>query len=219
MRRSTRGDRPRHRTKSGRPVLHQRRGHRVGTTGAPNHNPGRDQLLKLREDRDGDITFGAPDEEFVSFINDIERPVGTYLYGRRMYEAMIFWETAPIPDQPSWVVDFTKIWRGADKIVFSKTLASVSSTRTTLEREFNVKAIRQTKADTTHDLTVGGADLAAQAIGAGLVEEFHLFFWPLALGGGKPAVLGTGVSIFNNSVSDAPAAESSTFTTPSPPSE
>ena len=140
------------------------------------------------EDRDGGIDFGPPDEEYFSFINDLERPVGTYLYGRRMYEAMIYWQTAPIRDQPSWVVDFTNIWRGADKIVFSKTLASVSSAGTTLEREFNVEAIRQMKADTTHDLTVGGADLAAQAFGAGLVDECHLFFWPIVLGGGKPAL-------------------------------
>jgi dihydrofolate reductase len=140
------------------------------------------------EDRDGGIDFGAPDEEYFGFINDLERPVGTYLDGRRMYEAMTYWETAPIPDQPSWVVDFTHIWRGADKFVFSKTLGSVSSARTILEREFNVEAIRQMKAAATHDLTVGGADLAAQAFEAGLVDECHLFFWPVVLGGGKPAL-------------------------------
>ena len=124
----------------------------------------------------------------LGFINDLERPVGIYLYGRRMYEAMTYWETAPIHDQPSWVVDFTNIWRGADKFVFSKTLASASSSRTTLQREFDVEAIRQMKAETAHDLTIGGADLAAQAFGAGLVEECHLFFWPLVLAGGKPAL-------------------------------
>ena len=140
------------------------------------------------EDRDGGFDWGAPDEEYFSFINDLERPVGTYLYGRRMYEAMIYWETAPIPDQPSWVADFINLWRGADKFVFSKTLASVSSAKTTLEREFKVEAIRQMKAERAHDLTIGGADLAAQAFGAGLVDECHLLFWPLALGGGKPAL-------------------------------
>src|ERR1700722_9407373 len=127
------------------------------------------------EDRDGSIDFGVPDEEYFGFINEIERTVGIYLYGRRMYEAMIYWETAPISDQPSWVVDFANIWRAADKFVYSQTLASVASARTTLEREFNVEAIRQMKADTTSDLTVGGSDLAAQALAAGLVDECHLF--------------------------------------------
>ena len=152
------------------------------------------------EDRDGGIDFGAPDEEYFSLINDVERPIGTYLYGRRMYEAMIYWETAPVSDQPSWVVDFTNIWRDADKLVFSRTLASVSSARTTLRREFNVEAVRKMKADLTHDLTVGGAELAAQAFGEGLVDECHLFFWPLLLGGGKPALPGRerlGVQLLN----------------------
>jgi dihydrofolate reductase len=140
------------------------------------------------EDRDGGIDWGAPDEEYFGFINDLERSVGTYLYGRRMYEAMIFWETAPIADQPPWVVDFANIWRAADKVVFSKTLASVSSGKTTLEREFDVERIRRMKASETHDLTVGGADLAAQAFGAGLVDECHLIFWPIVLGGGRHAL-------------------------------
>jgi dihydrofolate reductase len=140
------------------------------------------------EDRNGGIDFGTPDEEYFGFINELERPVGAYLYGRRMYEAMVYWETAPISDQLSWVTDFTNIWRSADKFVFSKTLASVASARTTLEREFNVEAIRRMKSDATHLLTVGGADLAAQAFAAGLVDECHLFLWPLVLGSGKPAL-------------------------------
>jgi dihydrofolate reductase len=140
------------------------------------------------EDRDGGIDWGVPDEEYFSFINDLERPVGTYLYGRRMYEAMLFWETSPVADQPSWVVDFTNIWRAAHKVVFSRTLTSVSSRKATLEREFNVEAIRRMKAEESHDLTVGGADLAAQAFGAGLVDECHLLFWPTVLGGGKHAL-------------------------------
>ncbi len=140
------------------------------------------------EDRDGGIDFGAPDEEYFGFINDLERPVGTYLYGRRMYEAMLFWETVPIADQPPWVADFTTIWRKADKVVFSRTLASVSSERTTLEREFNIESIRQIKAGETHDLTVGGADLAAQAFAASLVDEYHVFIWPIVFGGGTHAL-------------------------------
>ncbi len=142
------------------------------------------------EDPDGGIDFGTPDEEYFGFINDLERSVGTFLYGRRMYETMVFWETAPIADQPPWIVVFANIWRAADKVVFSKTLSSVSSDRTTLEQEFNVEAILRMKADTTHDLTVGGADLAAQAFEAGLVDECHLFFWPVVLGGGKDALPG-----------------------------
>jgi dihydrofolate reductase len=140
------------------------------------------------EDRDGGIQWGTPDEEYFSSINDVQRPIGTYLYGRRMYEAMLYWETAPIADQPDWVQDFTNIWLEADKVVFSKTLPTASSARTTLEREFELEAIRQMKAGDTADLTVGGADLAAQAFRAGLVDECHLYFWPVALGGGKQAL-------------------------------
>src|ERR1022692_4713454 len=125
------------------------------------------------EDASGKFEWAAPDEEVHAFVNELERSVGTYLYGRRMYETMVFWETAPTADQPPWIVDFTNIWQAADKVVFSKTLSSVSSDRTTLEREFNVEAILRMKADTTHDLTVGGAHLAAQAFEAGLVDEGH----------------------------------------------
>jgi dihydrofolate reductase len=140
------------------------------------------------EDPDGGIDWGAPDEEYFAFINELQRPVGTYLYGRRMYEAMVYWETASIDDQPPWIADFTNMWRAADKVVFSKTLASVSSGRTIVEQEFNVEAIRRMKAEDTRDFTVGGADLAAQAMAAGLVDECHLLFWPVVLGGGKRAL-------------------------------
>jgi dihydrofolate reductase len=140
------------------------------------------------EDQDGGINWGTPDEEYFSSINGLQGSVGTYLYGRRMYEAMVYWETAPSAEQPAWVVDFTNIWRAANKVVFSKTLASVSSTNTSLERKFDIEAIRQMKADETQDLTVGGADLAAQAFRAGLVDECHLYFWPIALGGGRNAL-------------------------------
>ena len=142
------------------------------------------------EDRDGVIDWGTPDEEYFGFINDLMRPAGTYLYGRRMYEAMVYWETAPVADQPPWVVDFTHRWRQADKVVYSKTLDSVSSGRTTLEREFDAGRVLRMKAEATGDLTVGGAELAAQAFGAGLVDECHVLIWPIVLGGGKHAFPG-----------------------------
>ena len=144
------------------------------------------------EDRDGGLDWTDPDEEYFRAINDLERTVGTNLYGRRMYEAMLYWETVAVDDLPPWVADFTTIWRAADKVVFSKTLPSVTSARTTLEREFDVEAIRRRKAGETGDLAVGGAELAAQAFGAGLVDECHLFVWPVVLGGGKDGLPGDG---------------------------
>jgi dihydrofolate reductase len=140
------------------------------------------------EDGDGGIDWGDPDEEYFNSINSLHHRVGTYLYGRRMYEAMVYWETAPVADQPAWVVDFTKVWRAAEKVVYSTTLVAASSERTLLERTFDVEAVRNMKARETGDLTVGGSDLAAQAFGAGLVDECHLYSWPLALGGGKHAL-------------------------------
>ena len=121
-----------------------------------------------------------------TFVNDLERPVGTYLYGRRMYEVMVVWETLPaLADQPPVMRDFAEIWRAADKIVYSKTLEAVSSTRTRIERDFDPEAVRQMKARTGRDITVGGPDLAAQAIGARLVDECHLFVVPIVVGRGR----------------------------------
>jgi dihydrofolate reductase len=140
------------------------------------------------EDRDGGIDWGTPDEEYFSSINGLQQRVGTYLYWRRMYEAMVYWETASITEQPAWVVDFTNLWRAAEKIVYSTTLGSTSSERTILARAFDAETIRKTKARASRDITVGGADLAAQAFGAGLVDECHLYYWPLVLGGGKHAL-------------------------------
>ncbi|HEX4434406.1 MAG TPA: dihydrofolate reductase family protein [Acidimicrobiales bacterium] len=140
------------------------------------------------EDREGGIDWGTPDEEYFSSLNGLQRQVGTYLYGRRMYEAMVYWETASISEQPAWVADFTAMWRAAEKVVYSTTLGSTSSERTILARAFEADAVRTMKARETHDLTVGGADLAAQAFGAGLVDECHLYYWPLTLGGGKHAL-------------------------------
>jgi dihydrofolate reductase len=141
------------------------------------------------EDAAGRFDWGEPDEELLCFINDLERPVGTYLYGRRMYETMLYWETADtVPGQPSSVREFTGIWQAAGKIVFSTTLPSASSARTRIERDFDPGMIRQLKSATEHDMTVGGASLAGQAITAGLVDELQLFLVPILVGGGKRAL-------------------------------
>ena len=137
-------------------------------------------------DVDGNFDWAAPNEEVHTFINDLERPVGTYLYGRRMYEVMVYWETAhTLADLPPFVNDFTKIWQSADKIVYSKTLEAVSSARTRIERDFDAEAVRRLKELAGPDITVGGPDLASQAIKAGLVDECHLFVVPIVVGGGK----------------------------------
>ena len=140
-------------------------------------------------DEDGNFDWAAPDEEVHSFVNDLERPVGTYLYGRRMYEVMGYWETAhTLADQPPIVQDFAEIWQAADKIVYSKTLEAVSSARTRIEREFDAEAVRQMKAQAGRDITVGGPDLAAQAIKDGLVDEYHVFVAPIVVGGGNQSL-------------------------------
>jgi dihydrofolate reductase len=140
-------------------------------------------------DVDGNFDWAVPDEEVHTFINDLERPVGTYLYGRRLYEVMVGWESAhALADQPPYMQDFAQIWRAADKIVYSKTLGTVSSARTRIERDFDPEAIRQMKARAGHDIIVGGPDLAAQAIEARLVDEWHLFAAPILVGGGKQAL-------------------------------
>jgi dihydrofolate reductase len=140
-------------------------------------------------DEDGSFDWAAPDEEVHSFVNDLERPVGTYLYGRRMYDVMAVWENAnTVADQPPFMHDFAEIWQAADKIVYSKTLETVSSARTRIERDFDPEAVRQQKARAGRDITVGGPDLAAQAIKAGLVDEFHLFLAPVVVGGGKQSL-------------------------------
>ena len=143
------------------------------------------------EDAAGSFEWGAPGEELLCFINELERPAGTYLYGRRMYETMLYWESAcTVPGEPSSVREFTGMWQAAGKIVFSKTLGSVSSARTRIERDFDPGMVRQLKSATEHDMTVGGADLAGQAIKAGLVDELRLFLVPVVVGGGKPALPG-----------------------------
>jgi len=142
-------------------------------------------------DEEGNFDWAAPDEEVHKFVNDLERPVGTYLYGRRMYEVMVYWETAHnLAEQPPVEQDFAEIWQAADKIVYSKTLDTVSSGRTRIERDFDPEAVRQLKAQAGRDITVGGPELAAQAIKAGLVDEFQLFVAPVVVGGGKRSLPG-----------------------------
>jgi dihydrofolate reductase len=138
-------------------------------------------------DADGKFDWSTPDEEVHTFVNDLERPIGTYLLGRRMYEVLVAWETMDTTDQPSSIRDYADIWRAADKIVYSRSLDTVSSARTRLERSFDPDAVREMKASAERDLSVGGPDLAAQAIKAGLVDECHLFVTPILVGGGKQA--------------------------------
>jgi dihydrofolate reductase len=147
------------------------------------------------EDEDGGFAWAAPDEEVHAFVNDLEREVGTHLCGRRMYETMVFWETEPSgDDEPEVMRDFAEIWRAADKVVYSRTLDTVAAARTRIERDFDPDAVRQLKADASSDISVGGAELAAHAFRAGLVDECHLFLVPVIVGGGKRA-LPDGVSV------------------------
>jgi dihydrofolate reductase len=143
------------------------------------------------EDAAGTFGWAAPDEELHSFVNDLERPVGTYLYGRRMYETMRSWETAhALPGQDPVGLEYARIWQAAEKIVFSRTLATAASARTRIERDLDPGMVRQLKASAGHDLTVGGADLGGQAIRAGLVDELQLFLVPVIVGGGRRALPG-----------------------------
>jgi dihydrofolate reductase len=141
------------------------------------------------EDEAGKFDWAAPDEEVHRFVNDGERPIGTYLYGRRMYEVMRFWETdAAIADQPPFVQDYANIWRSADKIVYSRTLEAAATARTRIGRDFEAETIRRMKAAAERDLSVGGPELAGQAFAAGLVDEVRLILVPFIAGGGKPAL-------------------------------
>ncbi len=139
------------------------------------------------EDEHGDFGWGAPeDEEVHSYVNEIASSVGTSLYGRRMYETMVYWETAhTIPDQPQFVLDWARQWQATEKIVYSRTLAEPRSARTRIEREFDPDAVRRLKANANHDITVDGPELAGHAVRAGLVDEFQLIVCPVVVGGGK----------------------------------
>jgi dihydrofolate reductase len=137
-------------------------------------------------DEDGNFDWAVPDEEVHAFINDLDRPLGTYLYGRRLYETMVSWETDhTLAEQSPVMRDFAQIWQAAEKIVYSRTLEAVSTARTRIERDFEPDAVRQMKASAQRDMIVGGADLAAHAFRARLVDECHLFVVPIVVGGGK----------------------------------
>jgi len=141
------------------------------------------------EDEQGSFDWATPDDEVHAFVNDLERPIGVYLYGRRMYETMVFWETVGTGgDQRAVSRDFAESWRAAEKVVYSRTLEAVSSAKTRIERALDTEAICRLKETSGSDITIGGAELAGQAIAAGLVDEFHLFLGPIVVGGGKRAL-------------------------------
>ncbi len=135
-------------------------------------------------DASGSFDWAVPDAEVHAFVNDLERPIGTYLYGRRLYETMAAWETIETTgDGPG--PDFARIWQSANKIVYSRTLDKITTSKTRFEREFEPDAVRRLKASATRDISVGGAELAGQALRAGLVDECHLFLTPILVGGGR----------------------------------
>ncbi|RAG80388.1 deaminase [Streptacidiphilus pinicola] len=141
------------------------------------------------EDETGGFGWAAPDEEVHAFVNDLERPVGTYLYGRRMYDTMVYWETAGLAAGDSAVSrDYAELWRAAQKVVYSRTLDGVTSARTRIERDFDPAAVRRLKAGASSDLSIGGSELAGRALAAGLVDEVRLLLHPISVGGGKPAL-------------------------------
>ncbi|GAA4355932.1 dihydrofolate reductase family protein [Angustibacter luteus] len=140
-------------------------------------------------DADGGFDWAAPDEEVHRFVNDLERPIGTYLYGRRMYDVMAVWDNDPfLAGQPEVILDYARIWRAADKVVFSRTLDGVTGSRIRIERDFDPAAVRRLKESATADLSIGGPELAGQALGAGLVDEVHLILCPVLVGGGNAAL-------------------------------
>ena len=137
-------------------------------------------------DAGGGFEWAAPSAEVHRYVNDLERDIGTHLYGRRMYEVLVAWETLPTEHEPDYIGDFATIWRRAHKVVYSSTLDSVSSENTELERSFDPGAVRALIAASDHDVAIGGAQLAASALAAGLVDVLHQFVTPVVVGGGQP---------------------------------
>jgi dihydrofolate reductase len=141
------------------------------------------------EDAQGRFDWAAPDRELMAAVNELERPIGTYLYGRRMYETMLYWEThGDEADHEPEDQEFTRIWRAAEKVVYSTTLDAPTTAKTRIEHDFDPGVIRQTKEAATADISIGGAEIAGHAFAAGLVDEFHLFLHPVLVGGGKRAL-------------------------------
>jgi len=141
------------------------------------------------EDEDGGFDWAEPDEELHAFVNDLDRTLGTHLYGRRMYETMVAWETIDDgPDQPAVIREYAALWRNAEKVVYSSTLKETRSARTRIEREFDPVAVRRLVDSAERDVGIGGPGLAAAALAADLVDEVHLFLHPVVVGGGKPAL-------------------------------
>lgn len=138
------------------------------------------------EDAAGAFDWAAPDEEVLALVNELERPVGTYLYGRRMYETMAFWGTVELEGLTEPERAYARIWRAADKVVHSRTLREATTARTRLERTFDPGAVRRLVQASTSDVSIGGAGLGGQALAAGLVDECHVLLGPIAVGGGKP---------------------------------
>jgi dihydrofolate reductase len=139
-------------------------------------------------DREGKFDWSVPDEAVHGFVNDLQRPLGTYLYGRRLYDVMQIWETLDLAGQPPVMADYATLWRAADKVVFSRTLATPTTARTRIERAFDADAVRRMKAGASRDLGIGGATLAGVALAAGLIDEIHLLLSPVIVGGGTPAL-------------------------------
>jgi dihydrofolate reductase len=141
-------------------------------------------------DETGNFDWGTPDSEVFAFINEQERGIGTNLYGRRMYETMVYWETFDGSDGEPYESDFAEMWRAASKIVFSTTLKTTSSAKTVIESTFDAQLIQRMKQSSDHDISISGANLAGQAIAAGLVDEIHLYVTPVIVGGGNKALPG-----------------------------
>ena len=141
------------------------------------------------EDKDGKFDWTEPSEEYFRFITNLVRATRTHLYGRRMYESMLVWETDPnLAAQSPLMRDFAEVWQAANKIVYSRTLENISTRKTQLEQSFDPEAIRRLKAASEHDILIGGPELTAHAFRAGLIDECHLFLIPILVGGGKPAL-------------------------------